>query len=51
MLSDGQGGVGRSLPIWGSVLLVPLQSLGGWGGGVPDLWAGAGGIKLTAYSC
>lgn len=34
MLSDGQGGVGRSLPIWGSVLLVPLQSLGGGGGGV-----------------
>lgn len=32
MLSDGQGGVGRSLPIWGSVLLVPLQSLGGGGG-------------------
>lgn len=31
MLSDGQGGVGRSLPIWGSVLLVPLQSLGGGG--------------------
>lgn len=52
MLSDGQMGVGRGYPIWGSVLLVPPQSSCRthrlWG--VPWPWAGAGGIKLTAYS-